>query len=269
MAPPAGDPLTAGCPIHSFFAHTIPKGDNMSARTIAHDESFDTIWGELVYTEARLMLDSNAEDLAAEFTSLLGRLEKVGAGQRKVWRGEIIAQVRVDAENDSLDDTTEDIGDAVLRAEEKDRTSARYRRYFGARRPSEVIKMGLESQLGVMKPWVEPLKTEPEEELKKLGARLEGNVETGTVAVEGRVTAATNSTNFRVRERMRFVDDVNAVRDSVHGILAQRAVKKKLGKDWPDRFFRRGSSSARKKGGDGEDKGGGGGAGGGGGGSPA
>lgn len=241
----------------------------MGARTIGYDESLDAIWSELIYTEARLMLDANAEDLAPEFASLLARWEKLGAGQRKVWRAEIIAQVRVDAENDTLDDTTENIGDAVLRAEDKDRTSARYRRYFGARRPSEVIKLGLESQLGVMKPWVEPLKTEPEEELKKLGGRLEGNVETGTAAVEGRATAAVNSTNFRVRERMRFVDDVNAVRDSVHGILAQRASKKRLGKDWPDRFFRRGPGGGRKKNGDGEDKGAGGnGGGGGGGGAP-
>ncbi len=233
----------------------------MGARTIGYGESLDNIWEELVYTEARLMLDPNAEDLAKEFTAMLARWAKVDAGQRAVWRGEIIAQVRVDAENDTLDDTTDDIGDAVYQAEDKDRTSTRYRRYFGSRRPSEIIKMGLESQLGVVRPWVEALKTEPEKELHALGTRLEGNVETGTVAVEGRMKAATDSTNFRVRERMRFVDDVNGLRDSVHGILAQRAVKKKLGKSWPDRFFRRGPSGGSKKGGDGEGGGSGGGTG--------
>ncbi len=238
----------------------------MTVRKIDRDESLDYVWEELVYTDARLRMDTNAEDLAPQFEAMLKRWAKVDAGQRTVWRGEILAQAAVDAQNDTLDDTTDDVADALFAAEDKDRTSPRFRRYFGARRPSEVIKMGLESQLEIVKPWVQPLKTEPEHDLQQLGARLEGNVETGTAAVNGRMTAAGNSANFRVRERIRFVEDVNALRESVYGILMQRAADKKLGKTWPDRFFRHSSGGGRKKGGE-EGKGGG--AGGGGGPAPA
>ncbi|MFO0618402.1 MAG: hypothetical protein U0414_37760 [Polyangiaceae bacterium] len=172
-------------------------------------------------------------------------LEGREGGQREAWRAEIIAQAAVSAGADDLDDTTAAIDREFLHVA-GERTSPRYVRYFKKTR-SDITRLGLESQLDVVREWSPSLKTETEAELKDLGARLEANVAAGDTAVKDRRASAAATADHRVREIVRFIDDVNAARRTRYGVLIQRGESLGLAKDWPLRFFRRGASTPKTK----------------------
>src|SRR5664279_1383945 len=76
----------------------------MPERTLPEDSSLDSIWSEVVFTEARLTSDANAKEYAPAFSDLRGRLEQVRSGQIGAWREELVAQATVGAADDALDD---------------------------------------------------------------------------------------------------------------------------------------------------------------------
>ena len=123
----------------------------MTIRTIQPNESMPSVWEELVYTEARLLKDGHADDLAPGFDALLKSWAKVNAGQLASWRAEIGAQAAVDAGDDDLDETVDEV-DRVLLNLERDRSLPRYMRYFNKPR-NEIIRMGLESELEKVRTW--------------------------------------------------------------------------------------------------------------------
>lgn len=217
----------------------------MAIRTIEHDASLDEIWNILVWEEARLTKDKNASDLAPEVAEHITRWKGVEDGQREAWRAEIIAQAAVSAGDDDLDDTTAAIDRSLIHVT-GERGSPRYVRYFKKTR-SDITRLGLESQLAVVREWSPSLKTETEAELKDLGARLEANVAAGDAAVKDRRASAAATADHRVREIVRFIDDVNAARRTRYGVLIQRGEALGLPKDWPLRFFRRGASTPKTK----------------------
>lgn len=210
----------------------------MTIPTIEHDSSLDNVWEELVFTDARARHDPNAADLAPQIAELIQRTEAVRNGQYAVWRAEIVAQAGVAASDDDLDDLVDEVDGVLLQAEGRDRTSARYRRYF-PKAPSSVIRLGLESQLGKTRAWPESLKSEPEPQCKTLGERMDGVVKRGDEALGKRRNAIAATADHRVREIVTLIDDVNNARLAIYGVLLQRAAEKKLPKDWAKRFFRR------------------------------
>jgi hypothetical protein len=216
----------------------------MAINTIQYDDSLDHIWSVLVYEEARLLKDQNASDLAAEAGALVERWAQVNAGQRSAWRAEIVAQAGVDAEDDLIDDTIGQLDNELLRTF-RDRDAPQRKRYFRKAR-HEIVRLGLESQLEVVRAWPASLKSEGEAALQALGARLEEDIARGDVAVEERQRAAAATADQRVREIVRFVDDINAARRTRYGLLIQRAEERRLPKDWPGRFFKKGTQGTRK-----------------------
>jgi len=217
----------------------------MAIRTIEHDASLDEIWNILVWEEARLTKDKNASDLAPEVAEHITRWKAVENGQREAWRAEIIAQAAVSAGDDDLDDTTAAIDRSLLHVV-GERGAPRYVRYFKKTR-SDITRLGLESQLGAVREWPASLKTEAEADLQALGARLDANVADGDAAITSRRTSAAATADHRVREIVRFIDDVNAARRTRYGLLIQRGETLGLAKDWPNRFFKRGSSAPKAK----------------------
>lgn len=213
-------------------------------RTLRDTQSLDSIWEELVYTEARLAQDPLTRDLAPLFTALLGRWDAVSAAQRGVWREEIKAQAGVDAANAGLDRTTGRLSARFLGVVDGKRTNPRYARYF-PKGAYAVQKLALESQLKVVRAWPASLKKEPEAEVQSFAPTFEEHIEEGDAAVRSRVDAAAKRADQRVREIVTYVEDVNATRLRVMGRLLQRAEKNKLDKDWAEDFFRHGSRRVR------------------------
>jgi hypothetical protein len=69
----------------------------MSIRIIRDNEPLDSIWDELVFTEARLLGDEQAKTFAPTITDLLTRLDQVSGGQLGLRRESVTAQAQVDA----------------------------------------------------------------------------------------------------------------------------------------------------------------------------
>ena len=137
----------------------------MMIRTLQEDESLDSVWDELVFTEARLKGDQDGKEFVSLVFSLIARLEEARKGQLAARREEVAAQAVVRAADDALDDCVQAIGRALLDAERGNRQSVRYKRYFTST-PSAVVRMGLESELSRVRGWVASLASEPEQSLK-------------------------------------------------------------------------------------------------------
>ena len=218
----------------------------MMLRMLTDTESLDSIWEELVYTEARLLKDEHAKDLAPVVAALEKRLATVRAGQLDAWRAEIIAQSGVDAEDDALDDGVRSFARDLLHAEKGNRESARFKRYFPIA-PNEIVRLGLESELKRVETWPESLAREPDKPIKAHAKPFASRTKAGGEAVEERRATAGKRADHRVRQIVTLVEGVNAARVSLFGMLASRIEKHGLDIDWPARFFRRTGRSVRSR----------------------
>jgi hypothetical protein len=205
---------------------------------LTQDQSLESTWADLTFTEARLLGDATAKDLAAPFTQLRQRTEEVRNGQFGTWREEVVAQAAVNSADDALDDWVHDLDVALKHILAGDTQSPRYRRYFTVA-PSSIIRMGLESELPRVRSWADSLSSESEAELKELGARLCTVIAQGDAALEGRRKAGAARSDHRVRSIASLIDDINNARLSLYGTLAQKAAELRLPRNWPDRFFQR------------------------------
>ena len=212
--------------------------------TLTQDQSLESTWADLTFTEARLLGDANAKELAPTFTQLRQRTEEARIGQFGTWREEVVAQAAVKSADDALDDWIHDLDVALKHILAGDTESPRYRRYFAAA-PSSIIRMGLESELLRVRSWVESLSSESEAELKELGARLRTVIAQGDAALEGRRKAGAARSDYRVRSIASLIDDINNARLSLYGTLASKAAELRLPRNWPDRFFQRASRAAK------------------------
>ena len=216
----------------------------MTIRILRDSESLNAIWEELVFTEARLQGDSQAQEFAPSISDLLARLEQVKNGQLGVWREEVAAQAAVDTFDDQLDDWVRALDSALLRVVGENAKAPRYRRYFPVA-PSSIIRMGPENELTRVRSWADSLATEPEGDLQELGAQLKNLIVQGDAALERRRNSATACADHRVREITTLVDDINAARLSLFGVLTKKAADLRLSHDWANRFFRHATRSPK------------------------
>jgi hypothetical protein len=211
---------------------------------LVQQQSLDSAWEDLTFTEARLLGDANAKDFAPIFTELRQRTESVRSGQLDTRREEVVAQAVVSAADNALDDCVHDLDLALKHLVAGDTASPRYRRYFSAA-PSSLIRMGLESELGRVRAWPDSLSSEGEAALKDLGSRLRTLVVQGDAALEGRRKAGAQRSDHRVRFIASLIDDINNARLSLYGSLARKAAELHLPRDWPERFFQHASRTAK------------------------
>lgn len=210
---------------------------------IPQDASLALHWEHIVYTLARLSAHPLGKPFIADFKALERRQELVEAGQRAVWRDEVIAQAAVDVVDDALDDTTRELN-RQLRFIDGDK-GARVKRYF-PKPASRFTALGLQSQLEAIATWPQSLKAETEQVFKKLGAQLLALVTDGKAALDGRVTSAAARADHRVREIVRFAEDHNRLRLATYSALTLAATKQGLPRDFADRFFRRDSRASEE-----------------------
>jgi hypothetical protein len=224
-------------------------------RTIQQSESLDAVWEELVYTEARFLVDPLAKDLAAAHTALIERLEQARTNQRRAWRDEIVAQANIDAQNVALDATTVRFGAKLLAAVNGNRSTARWKRYFPDT-VSAVVRLALGRQVEKLRGWPASLQGETEPELQAFSERFKQHLTEAEASLHGRIDAAARRADQRVREITTLIDDVNATRMDAMGKLLNRTVQHELSRDWAEGFFRRAQRQVRaddeSDGGDGE-----------------
>jgi hypothetical protein len=218
----------------------------MAIRILTENDSLETLWSELVYTEARLANDARVARLAAPIEALLVRVEKIRSGQLAAWRAELQAQAAVDAADDSLEDAVDMMAKDILHAANQDRTHPTYTRYFS--RPSNaVLRLGLESELSVVSTWTESLRVEEERAIAVHAKPLEKIIATGKDALEQRAKAQAARAEHRHREMQRLTEDVNAARRSLYGVLVQRGQEAGMPRDYADRFYRHATKASKSR----------------------
>jgi hypothetical protein len=216
----------------------------MSIGTLQGTLSLDTLWEELIFTEARLSVEEPSKPFALTFQDLLTRLGTVRNGQLEVWREEVLAQALVSAADDRLDDLVRALARVLLRLVNADVRAPLYLRYF-ASTPSSVVRLGLESEVARVRGWVDSLVSEPDKDLQALGAQLRTLVGQGDLALERRRKAGAARSDHRVRAIVPLIDDINSARLSVFGALTKIAGEQRLPRDWSDRFFRHSTRAPR------------------------
>lgn len=158
---------------------------------------------------------------------------------------EVRADALVDAADHALDDFVDEFDTVLLRVVAKDRNDPLYAFYFGKKRPFELKRPVLGGQLEAMRDFVQPLKTASQTELADLGIKLEGLVNTADAAVKRQQAAVMTNKTFRtLGERKVCIDELNALRQSISGILSEMPHKhpdKRLPVDYAERFFKRAS----------------------------
>jgi len=216
----------------------------MAIRTLRDSLSMDSLWEELVFTEARLLGDANAKEFCPTIRQLMDRLERVRAGQVAAWREEIAAEADVAAADDLLDDWVHALDVAMLGILEQDTHSPRYRRYFSDA-PSSIMRLRLESQVAHLRSWADSLASEPERPLQDLGMRLRALLASGNAALERRRRAGATTQDHRVRNIKPMISDINDTRRALFGTLIKKAVDLHLPRPWANRFFRQGSRRSK------------------------
>jgi hypothetical protein len=219
----------------------------MSIRQLRHDDALDTIWDDLVYTEARLSADKRTKDLAKPIAQLLARLEKIALAQKSNWRAETIAQALVDKCDDDLDDQVAAFSNDLSHAEGGKKNTERYKFYFGTS-ATDVIRLGLKSEIAKIETWVGKLKGEKIAALKAHAAKFAALVKDGEAALGSRTTTQTARAAHRIDAIHSFVDDVNAARNSIAAELDKRAVKLGVPHDFSPRFFHHSTHTPKPQG---------------------
>lgn len=216
----------------------------MTVRTLTADSGMTATWGEVTYTEVRLLGNPMAKESASVFTELRARVEEVQNQQRDVWRGMLVAHAAVHEANQALDDWVRALDRALIHLLGGNTQSRRYRLYFSST-PSTIIRMRLESQLERVRGWTYFLSSEPEPELKILAEQLGVLLAQGDAALDGRSKAEARRSDHRVRAIIPLIEDINNARLRLHGTLSQQAADLHLSRRWPDRFFQRSTRKAK------------------------
>ncbi len=215
----------------------------MVARHIPASSSLPVHEQELLYSLDRLEADPDTRDLAAMLEPLLGALATVHAAQKAAWRDENRGDAAVRYADQVLDDAVDALWNQLLFLADRRTDDPRVRTYFPKPR-SEVVRLGLQSQLAVVGSWPTALAGEPEPELQALGVRLQQAIDAGQAAVSRRADAVLARATQKAREVLLLKDDIQAARQSVYGELVRRAAAARRPRSWADGFFRTASRAA-------------------------
>lgn len=216
----------------------------MAPRMIQYDDTIDFIWGEGVYSEAKLLADPRAADLAPRMAHIIASIEAVRSGLYGVWREEIVAQAHVDSADEHLDEVVDGTGKALDRAVDGDHNDPRWKRYIGNSNLSKIKSQGLETEVKTVRTWPESLASEPEQSLQKQGVLVADAITRGGTAITARETATGHRRDFMARDKAQLVDAFNDLRLDLYADLTKRVVANRLDRSWPDSFFRKAAAKA-------------------------
>lgn len=209
----------------------------MTVPMIRLDSSLELVWMESAYTRACTKVEPLAADLEPIFVGFVKRALEVATEQRNHWEDELILQASVHFLNINLDTHTSRIDKNLLSHVDMDRKSSEYQQIF-SQAPSAIIKLGLASQLDVVRNWPTKLAAIEDSKLQENGKTLNSLVTEGDAAIQARADARARTAVHRVRRIEALINDLNAARQSAYGELLKRAAAHDKPKAWARAFFR-------------------------------
>jgi len=193
-------------------------------------------------THTKVSAHPLTKGLAPEYQAFEDAWFVVHATELKLWIAIVRAAAKVVAVDDELDSFVDELKNAALIITGGDTQAQLYLFFFKNKRPSDLKKPVLSSQLSAMRDWVEPLKTSPHASLQALGVKLEKLIADADAA-EGELRAAKQKNHeFRsLGERKALIDQFNALRKSSYGKLSEMPhahPEANLPATFADRFFK-------------------------------
>lgn len=212
-------------------------------KQIDADTTFDDIEDEILYTQAALKADEDAEDLLSHTDDWLGMVDDTRVQDREVRRADCDAEAARVVANGRLDGYCTSFGDELYLDCGKDRKSARWRLFFSLP-VGRFIRQRFSKQVATVFGWFEAVPDDPllashREPLEKWAKRADKAI------VATRAVGAKRGQNWVRREEL--AEDLTRERDALHEALAARARERKLPRSWPDLFFRRGTKRRAKQ----------------------
>ncbi|EYF00591.1 Hypothetical protein CAP_0462 [Chondromyces apiculatus DSM 436] len=181
----------------------------------------DTLLEHLTHTRVTLGANPETSQHAPAFESSLDRWWELDRQEKQYWIDIHSAAARITLADSRLDHLVDRLSHTLL-AENTDRDGALYTLYFENKRPGQLKRPVLSSQLDTMRRWVPSLLGSPNPALAAIGTDLQAAVAEADAAVTALGVLKQQNREFRtVGARKVFVDDLNALRKTTHGALAE------------------------------------------------
>lgn len=206
-----------------------------------------TLYEEFFFTRGRLVSHLLAVPLLPEFDAFRSRLDATLMEELALIGERFAVNAAVELVDDDLDRLTDIIAALTLIESKNDRGALPYAHYFGTQRPSDLKRPILGGQLDTMRNWPPSLQASSSAQIQETGAKLAKLVVLADQKTIAQNAVAQSIADFRtVGSRKQCIDDLNALRKSLHGKLGEIQHKTpELGAGWADSFFRQGSSTER------------------------
>lgn len=210
--------------------------------TVRHGSSLLTIRNDYVSTLTALEADARTATEAQKFRAFGLTWSTVFNRELELSDEQVRAQALIWYSDTMLDGIVDELEATLLKLAGNDRSSALYQRYFGQKTPSQLTRPVLGDELETLRKFVPGLLASEETELKAVGAKLDAIVKRADEAVTKRDLADAAMADFRgVGDRKKLVDEFNALRVEVFGVLARMPHEHpewQLPSDFARSFFR-------------------------------
>jgi hypothetical protein len=218
----------------------------MALRELRAETPLETLEDEIVYTDAALKADPEAEDLAPGFAGQLESLDEVYDRERATRRAVTEATAYSRVADSRLDEEVLGSGRVMEVPLKGDRTHPSWTKVYGTATPSDVAKLARPKEVIKVRGMIKAM--------TELGLAILATVIASLTfwagRLDGGLTRLTDSKADRGRfrsERDEFIIGLNRARRALYGSLTTRAAERGLPKEWPDLFFRHETSRTRSK----------------------
>lgn len=203
------------------------------ARKIADLTTLDDCEDEVLFTRAALKADPDAADLVAITDGWLGLIDEARAADRAARSAITEATALRGIANARLDDACRAFGDDLHIAVKRDRTSARWKRFF-PHTVSDFVRQRLSSQISAVQGW---LAVTGDDVLDKHRPELERWSKAAADALTNS-SASRQARGGAQVSRESLAEDLTRERDRLEGRLTAKAHELNLPRDYSSRFFR-------------------------------
>lgn len=216
----------------------------MKIKTVPQHAADKTVRAEIVYPLSQCEAEPLAAGYAPKFVELLVKWGVVHAKHLDLEDNTAKAQARVDRSFTRMGRVADRVSAELLLLIDGNRSHATYTHFFSDKSVSVFKKSKQLAQLSIMHGWVKSLNDSGRPTLQAIVPDLTAALKETDEALAFKVAVELEKSQFRdIGERKEFIDEVNAVRKSVHGELGKLPHKVDgLPNDFADRFFRPDSS---------------------------
>jgi hypothetical protein len=214
----------------------------MAVSTLDYDTPLSSVLESNTVSLTKTKADPLTEAHAPAFEAFQNKLLALIMQETQLSVDVYIAMARIAVIDDALDDDVDVVSRLALNETGGNKTLPLYVLFFEDKRPSDIKRPQLGSQLERVRGWVPLLKGLSSPALSALAPAIEARVTKADNAVTALKDAKRAQKEFRtIGPRKAAIDEFNALRKSTYGAIAELPHKypeKNLPNNYAERFFR-------------------------------